>query len=241
MDAELDDSPDEMFNLQRALSLSSWPITQALGPHSTFNSSELLTQHAAQYHPQTKAATAIMTQTYQHPARHCTQAQIGALLVDSSLWPAIPFGFSGCWCYNRTYDSCDVTISILWVDPMQHGPPKVSHSTAMGVLLMLGNADCAAGPPKGIAKLSTVSESGRMRSPPLVDKFRRAKENMLQNWQSQPTNGKLLSLERMFHEVCQLCALFDDQNVPIDVYQRRGGSDLERLGCMLFCSFSRSQ
>ena len=60
----------------------------------------------------------------------------------------------------------------------------------------------AAGPPKGIAKLLTVSESGRMRSPPLVEKFRRAKENMLQNWQSQPTNGKLTSLERMFHEVC---------------------------------------
>lgn len=59
----------------------------------------------------------------------------------------------------------------------------------------------AAGPPKGIAKLLTVSESGRMRSPPLVEKFRRAKETMLQNWQSQPTNGKLLSLERMFHEV----------------------------------------
>lgn len=59
----------------------------------------------------------------------------------------------------------------------------------------------AAGPPKGLAKLLTVSDSGRLRSPPLVEKFRRAKENMLQNWQSQPTNGKLLSLERMFHEV----------------------------------------
>lgn len=67
--------------------------------------------------------------------------------------------------------------------------------------LMLDNADNAAGPPKGIAKLLTVSDSGRMRSPPLVEKFRRAKENLLQNWQSQPTNGKLLSLERMFHEV----------------------------------------
>lgn len=66
---------------------------------------------------------------------------------------------------------------------------------------MLDNADNAAGPPKGIAKLLTVSDSGRMRSPPLVEKFRRAKENLLQNWQSQPTNGKLLSLERMFHEV----------------------------------------
>ncbi len=66
--------------------------------------------------------------------------------------------------------------------------------------------DAAAGPPKGIAKLLTVSESGRMRSPPLVEKFRRAKENMLQNWQSQPINGKLLSLERMFHEVsCCVC------------------------------------
>ena len=62
-------------------------------------------------------------------------------------------------------------------------------------------ATFAAGPPRGIAKLLTVSESGRMRSPPLVEKFRRAKENMLQNWQSQPVNGKLLSLERMFHEV----------------------------------------
>jgi hypothetical protein len=65
----------------------------------------------------------------------------------------------------------------------------------------VGMFDAAAGPPKGIAKLLTVSESGRMRSPPLVEKFRRAKENMLQNWQSQPINGKLLSLERMFHEV----------------------------------------
>jgi hypothetical protein len=64
-----------------------------------------------------------------------------------------------------------------------------------------GILNAAAGPPKGIAKLLTVSESGRMRSPPLVEKFRRAKENMLQNWQSQPINGKLLSLERMFHEV----------------------------------------
>ncbi|KAL3159544.1 hypothetical protein ABBQ38_009960 [Trebouxia sp. C0009 RCD-2024] len=94
--ADLDESPDGMFNLQRALSLSSWPTTQALGPLSAFNST---------------------------------------------------------------------------------------------------------GPPKGIAKLLTVSDSGRMRSPPLVEKFRRAKENLLQNWQSQPTNGKLLSLERMFHEV----------------------------------------
>jgi len=68
----------------------------------------------------------------------------------------------------------------------------------------VGMFDAAAGPPKGIAKLLTVSESGRMRSPPLVEKFRRAKENMLQNWQSQPINGKLLSLERMFHEV-SLC------------------------------------
>lgn len=73
--------------------------------------------------------------------------------------------------------------------------------------LMLGNADNAAGPPKGLAKLLTVSDSGRMRSPPLVEKFRRAKENLLQNPQSQPANGKLLSLERMFHEVCPLTAL----------------------------------
>lgn len=73
---------------------------------------------------------------------------------------------------------------------------------------MLGTADFAAGPLKGLSKLLTVSESGRMRSPPLVDKFRRAKENMLQNWQSQPTNGKLLSLERMFHEVCPLLCSF---------------------------------
>lgn len=72
---------------------------------------------------------------------------------------------------------------------------QLSASQHVGVL------DAAAGPPKGIAKLLMVSESGRMRSPPLVEKFRRAKENMLQNWQSQPINGKLLSLERMFHEV----------------------------------------
>ena len=86
---------------------------------------------------------------------------------------------------------------------------------------MLGNGNCAAGPPKGIAKLSTVSESGRMRSPPLVDKFRRAKENMLQNWQSQPTNGKLLSLERMFHEVCPLCALFDTRTKALFMCTRK--------------------
>jgi len=34
-----------------------------------------------------------------------------------------------------------------------------------------GILNAAAGPPKGIAKLLTVSESGRMRSPPLVEKF----------------------------------------------------------------------
>ena len=56
-----------------------------------------------------------------------------------------------------------------------------------------------------------MSESGRMRSPPLVEKFRRAKDNCqlqmhtgqtdIDNWQSSsPTNGKLLSLKRMFHE-----------------------------------------
>ena len=102
---------------------------------------------------------------------------------------------------------------------------------------MLGNANRAAGPPKGIAKLSTVSESGRMRSPPLVDKFRRAKENMLQNWQSQPTNGKLLSLERMFHEVCQpanfvLC-LTTKKGLLMCI--RGEGESVERqVGCMLF-------
>ena len=46
-----------------------------------------------------------------------------------------------------------------------------------------------------------------MRSPPLVEKFRRAKENMIQNWQSQPTNGKLRSLEQMFREVSALYIL----------------------------------
>ncbi len=39
VDGDLDESSDEAFNLQRALSLSSWPTTQALGPQSTFNSS----------------------------------------------------------------------------------------------------------------------------------------------------------------------------------------------------------
>lgn len=39
LDGDLDDSSDEAFNLQRALSLSSWPTSQALGPQSTFNSS----------------------------------------------------------------------------------------------------------------------------------------------------------------------------------------------------------
>lgn len=62
-----------------------------------------------------------------------------------------------------------------------------------------------AGSPKGIAKLLTVSESGRLRSPPLVEKFRRTKENMLQSLQNQPTNNKLMSLERMFHEVTPCC------------------------------------
>ena len=100
-------------------------------------------------------------------------------------------------------------ILFVWVNPSAKWPTSWPRSTGAAVLLMLGHANCAAGPPKGIAKLSTVSESGRMRSPPLVDKFRRAKENMLQNWQSQPTNGKLLSLERMFHEVGPLRALLD--------------------------------
>ena len=63
-----------------------------------------------------------------------------------------------------------------------------------------------AGSPKGIAKLLTVSESGRLRSPPLVEKFRRTKENMLQSLQNQPTNNKLMSLERMFHEVTPRCS-----------------------------------
>lgn len=60
-----------------------------------------------------------------------------------------------------------------------------------------------AGTPKGVAKLLTVSESGRLRSPPLVEKFRRTKENMLQSLQTQPqpTSNKLLSLEQMFREV----------------------------------------
>jgi len=39
VDGDLDESSDEAFNLQRALSLSSWPTTQALGPQGTFNSS----------------------------------------------------------------------------------------------------------------------------------------------------------------------------------------------------------
>ncbi len=39
VDGDLNDSSDEAFNLQRALSLSSWPTTQALGPQGTFNSS----------------------------------------------------------------------------------------------------------------------------------------------------------------------------------------------------------
>lgn len=40
VDGELAESQDELFNLQRALSLSSWPTTQALGPLGTFNSSK---------------------------------------------------------------------------------------------------------------------------------------------------------------------------------------------------------
>ena len=39
VDGDIDDSSDEAFNLQRALSLSSWPTTRALGPQGTFNSS----------------------------------------------------------------------------------------------------------------------------------------------------------------------------------------------------------
>ena len=44
-----------------------------------------------------------------------------------------------------------------------------------------------------------------MRSPPLVEKFRRTKETMLQSLQTQPANNKLMSLERMFHEVRPSC------------------------------------
>lgn len=71
--------------------------------------------------------------------------------------------------------------------------------------------DCGlAGSPKSLAKLLTMSESGRLRSPPLVEKFRRTKENMmLQSIQAPPpTNNKLLSLEQMFREVSShLCKL----------------------------------
>ncbi len=49
VDGELDESPDEMFNLQRALSLSSWPTTQALGPLGTFNSSKICTHVVYKY------------------------------------------------------------------------------------------------------------------------------------------------------------------------------------------------
>ena len=73
---------------------------------------------------------------------------------------------------------------------------------------------CAARSPKGIAKLLTVSESGRLRSPPLVDKFRRTKENMLQSVKSQPTNDKLLSLKRMFHEARACPCLLPEVHSP---------------------------
>ena len=66
----------------------------------------------------------------------------------------------------------------------------------------------AAGPPKGISKLLTVTNSGHMRSPPLVERFRRAKENVLRAVTAPPpdadVNNKLMTLEAMFHQVGQL-------------------------------------
>ena len=66
----------------------------------------------------------------------------------------------------------------------------------------------AAGPPKGISKLLTVTNSGHMRSPPLVERFRRAKENVLRAVTAPPpdadVNNKLMTLEAMFHQVWKL-------------------------------------
>ena len=91
MDGELDESPDEMFNLQRALSLSSWPTTQALGPLGTFNSSKICTHVVYKYmslpgqlmaHKITKAGI-LMLPDFQVDA-YCVRGKHGATGVCSS-------------------------------------------------------------------------------------------------------------------------------------------------------------
>ena len=56
---------------------------------------------------------------------------------------------------------------------------------------------------KGMSKLLTVTSSGQMRSPPLVEKFRRAKEKSLQlrTTSFHHFNSKLMHLERLFKQV----------------------------------------
>ncbi|KAK9861698.1 hypothetical protein WJX84_004552 [Apatococcus fuscideae] len=54
---------------------------------------------------------------------------------------------------------------------------------------------------KNAARLLKSTDSGRMRSPPLVDKFRRAKEASTMANMRQPNDGRLGQLERMFRQV----------------------------------------
>ena len=53
-----------------------------------------------------------------------------------------------------------------------------------------------------------MTNSGHMRSPPLVERFRRAKENVLRAVTAPPpdaeVNNKLMTLEAMFHQVRKL-------------------------------------
>ena len=55
---------------------------------------------------------------------------------------------------------------------------------------------------RNAARLLKSTDSGRMRSPPPVDKFRRAKEASTLANMRQPNDGRLGQLERMFRQVC---------------------------------------
>ena len=108
----------------------------------------------------------------------------------------------------------------------------------------------AAGPPKGISKLLTVTNSGHMRSPPLVERFRRAKENVLRAVTAPPpdldVNNKLMTLEAMFHQVrrlrsCRCDAMVFQVCLPcVDckdryVAGRLACSSADRLAVLLDC------
>ena len=66
---------------------------------------------------------------------------------------------------------------------------------------------CEAENARNAARLLKSTDSGRMRSPPLVDKFRQAKEASTQANLRQPNDGRLGQLERMFREVMHLAIL----------------------------------